>query len=108
MRPVSKTQAGVGQTQAIPFDVAKDNFSVGFGVKVTGTVTYTVQHTFSQPALAGSVDFSNAVWFDNSSLTAQTTDQDGNYIFPITAMRVNVTAGSGSITIQAIQAGVGV
>lgn len=108
MRPVTKTLTGTGSTEVIPFDVYKDSFSVGFGVKVSGTVTYTVQHTFSVPNSKGSVSFNDAVWFDNSTIVAQTSDQVGNYIFPITGMRVTISAGTGSITVMAVQSGVGV
>lgn len=101
MRPITQSQTGVGSTAAVPMDHYISPFNVGFGVVVTGTVTYTVQHTFSDV-------FNSAVtpvWFNHPVIAAQTTNQDGNYAFPVTAIRLNVTAGAGTATITLVQAG---
>jgi hypothetical protein len=46
-------------------------------------------------------------WFQNSSVTAQTASANGNYAFPVRAIRLNVTAyTSGSATLTLVQAGV--
>jgi len=76
-------------------------FNVGFGVVVSGAVTYTVQHTFDNI-------FSSTVtptWFNHPVIAAQTTNQDGNYAFPVTAIRLTVTAGAGTATMTLVQAG---
>ena len=52
-------------------------FNVGFGVVVTGTVTYTVEHTFDDPKIG----FTN--WFPHPTIADKSTDQDGNYAFPV-------------------------
>lgn len=99
MRPVTKSQTGVGQTAWIPIDYLQTAFAVGFGVVASGTVTYTVEHTFDNvldPTVTPTA-------FTNETLTNQTTSQDGNYAFPIRAIRVNVTAGTGSATITVLQ-----
>ena len=62
-----------------------EDIRISYAVVVTGTVNYTVQH---------SLDGLN--FFDNSDNTAQTTSQDGNYIFPVRAVRVKYNSGSGS------------
>lgn len=95
MRPVTQAQTGTGNTTAILLDNYIAPFSVGFGVVVSGTVTYTVQHTF---------DGTN--WYNHPTVAAQTTNQDGNYAFPVTGIRLNVSAGGGTATLTAIQAGV--
>ena len=88
------TKTGTGQSPTLVPNAA-DVFNVGFGVVVSGTVTYTVQHTFD-----------NTNWFDHDStdLVDATTNQDGNYAYPVAGIRVNVTAGSGTATMTAIQA----
>ena len=83
---------GTGQSALIG-TVAASVFNVGFGAVVSGTVTYTIQHTFN------GVDF-----FDHEFVAAQTTNQDGNYAFPVASIRINQTAGAGSVTLTAIQA----
>jgi hypothetical protein len=45
--------------------------------------------------------------FNHASMAAKTTRSDGNYAFPIMAIRLNVSAFStGSVTVTAIQAGI--
>jgi hypothetical protein len=46
-------------------------FNVGFGVIVSGTVDYTVQHTFDDPAIGFTT------WFPHSSVAAQAANADG-------------------------------
>ena len=76
-------------------------FNVGFGVTITGTPTYTVQHTFDNPW-----ETTNPVWFDHPTVAAETTNQDGNYAFPVAAIKVVVTSGTGTATLTVIQAGI--
>jgi len=77
-------------------------FNVGFGVVVTGTVTYTVQHSFDNPWTTTS-----PVWFDHPTVAAKVdVNADGNYAFPVAAIKVVVTSGSGTATLTVIQAGI--
>jgi len=96
MRPVTLSVTGVGTSPIVPMDFRAQNFNIGFGCEVTGSATYSVQHTFDDvynPAIT-------PVWFNNSTVNAATTNQDGNYAFPIRAMRLNVTAGTGTVVIN--------
>lgn len=74
--------------------------NVGFGVIVSGTVNYTVQHTFDDPA----VGFTT--WFPHPTVASQATNQDGNYAFPVTGIRLTVNSGGGTATLKLIQAGI--
>jgi len=98
MRPQVVTQTGVGSTAWLPVNAKQSPFNMGFGCVTNGTVTYTIQHTFDN-VLAGA----SATAFDNLLVSSMTTNQDGNYAFPIAAIRVNVTAGAGSVTLTALQ-----
>ena len=104
MRPTTATTSGTSVSSPVVTDYLVSPFNIGFGVVVTGTVTYTVQHTFDDP-FASTFSPSTATWFDHEDLVAQTTSQDGNYAFPVRAIRVNQTAGSGSTATTVIQAG---
>lgn len=84
-------QTGVGASEAIGIDDTND-VRISYGVAVSGTVTYTVQHSLD-----------GATYFDNSDNAAQTAAQDGNYVFPVRDVRVNVTAGSGTATLHVRQ-----
>lgn len=104
MRPVTKTVTGVNASAPIPLDNYISPFNVGFGVTVTGSVTYTVQHTFDDIWAKG-YNPATGTWFNHPDVASQTANADGNYAFPVTAIRLNVSSGSGSATLTAIQAG---
>lgn len=98
VQTVSKT--GTGSSSALVMNTNISPFNVGFGVTVTGTVDYTVQHTFDDPA----VGFST--WFPHPSVAGEAADADGNYAFPVTGIRITVNSGGGSVTMKLIQAGI--
>lgn len=84
-------QVGVGASAAIDIEDTNE-LRISYGVAVSGTVTYTVQHSLD-----------GITYFDNTDNSAQTTAQDGNYVFPVRDVRVNVTAGSGTATLHVRQ-----
>lgn len=100
MKVQKVSQTGTGSTSALVMNTDISPFNVGFGVVVTGTVTYKVQHTFDDP----SVGFTT--WFDHPTITGLSANADGNYAFPVSGVRVTVTAGGGSATMNVIQAGI--
>lgn len=102
------TTFGQGSSLAHYPNVMATPFNIGVGCVVNSTsITYTIEHSFDY---IGSSTFisSNATWFPNSGISAKSTNQDGNYAYPVSAIRGNVTAGSstGTLTITCIQAGV--
>lgn len=106
-RPVQLTVSGVRVSPPIPLNTYGDPFNVGLGVKLSAgaSLTYTVEHTFDD-VQSPSFSPATAVWYSNSTLVSQTTNKDGNYAFPVTAIRLNVTVWtSGTATLTSIQAG---
>lgn len=101
MRPQSVTVSSLTTSNPIPLDHRSLNFQVGIGCVVpSGTLTYKVQHTFDD-IFDTTV---TPVWFDHTSITGKTTNSDGNYAFPIRAVRLNVTAyTSGSVIMTVLQ-----
>lgn len=101
MRPIVITKTGAGSSSVAPVDTYRNPFNIGIGVVVSGTVNYTIQHTFD--------DIQNAavtpVWFSHPTIAGQTTNQDGNYAFPVRAIKVLVNSGAGTATATIIQAG---
>ena len=98
LQTVAKT--GVGSSSAIVVNTNISPVNIGFGVIVTGSATYTVQHTFDDPATGFST------WFSHPTVVDETTNQDGNYAFPVTGIKVLVTAGAGTATLKLVQAGI--
>lgn len=99
MRPVSVTVTGVANSAAIPMDYVQAPFAVGVGCVISATATYTVQHTFDDVQDATVTP----TWFSNSGITAKTANTDGNYAFPVRAVRLNVSASTGTVTMTLIQ-----
>ncbi len=99
MRPQVVTLSSATTSAPLVMDRKQNPFNVGIGVTVTGTATYTVEHTFDD--ILGGV---TPVWLPNATLTAATTSQSGNYAFPVTAIRLNVTAWtSGNVVMTVLQ-----
>jgi len=94
MRPVTLAQTGAGSTNGYVADSYISPFNIGFGVAVSGTVNYTVQHSFD-----------GTTWYDHPTIASKTTAQDGNYAFPVTQIRLTVNSGGGTATLTLIQAG---
>jgi hypothetical protein len=98
VQTVSKT--GAGSSSAVVMNTNISPFNVGFAVIVSGTVDYTIQHTFDDPA----VGFTT--WFDHPTIANEATNQDGNYAFPVSGIKVLVNSGGGTATLKIIQAGI--
>ena len=89
-------------------------FAIGIGCVVNSTgVSYQIEHTFDYNGNLSS-DFTGwksslATWFPNTGITAQSSNSNGNYAFPVSAIRLNVISGStlvgNSVTATLIQAG---
>lgn len=94
MRPKVITQTGVGTSA--PFIVnwrgGPGGFSISVATVATGTVTYNIEYCFDD-LLSGAT----ATWF-TGPVTGATTSQVVNITTPCTAIRVNVTAGTGTAT----------
>jgi hypothetical protein len=107
--PFRATVTGLSSTNGTPVwfpDTAVRPFSVGIGCVVNSSaVTYNIEHSFDY---TGSSTFisSAATWF-SSAISAATSNTFGSYGFPVSALRLNVTAGSstGTVSVTAIQAG---
>ena len=99
MRPQVISITGTGTTAWIPLDYKQNPFNIGLGIVVNGTITYDIEHTFDDVFAQDTTPTA----FKHSSLTAQTTNKDGNYAFPIRAIRINNTAGTGTTTLTILQ-----
>jgi hypothetical protein len=99
MRPVVVSVTGVGTSPVVPLDYLQLDFKVALGAVVSGTVTYTIQHTFDN-ILDPTV---TPTWFNHDSMVDLTANEDGNYFFPVRGTRVNLTAGTGTVTLTVLQ-----
>lgn len=100
MKTQTVSQTGTGSSSSIVMNTNTTPFNVGFGVIATGTVTYTIQHTFDSPGTGFTT------WYPHPTIAAKSDNQDGNYAFPVSGIKVLVTAGAGTATLNLIQAGI--
>ncbi len=107
MRPIRVTVGSQTASNVIPLDQYISPFNLGLGasLSVGADLTYTVQHTFDD-VWAANFNPATANWFSHATMVNKTTSFDGNYAYPVTAIRLNVTAyTSGSVTLTVVQAG---
>ena len=99
---LTTTDASGGATTSAIFvtDPHCNPFNIGLGLVVTGTVNATVQHSFDDPQIPGSM-----TWFPHVSIVTRTVNTDGNYQFPVRAIRLTQNSGNGSCALTVIQAG---
>jgi len=100
MRVQTVSKTGAGSSSAIVMNTNTNPFNVGFGVVVTGTVNYTVEHSFDDPASGFTT------WFPHPSIDGEVANQDGNYAFPVSGIRITVNSGGGTVVMNLIQSGI--
>lgn len=101
-------------------DMDSNPFSIGFGCIITsGSPTFTIQHTFDNTIATGnSAGISGAsttaytysstsnTWFNHPIVVSQTANTDGNYAFPVFAVRLTLAA-AGAVRLKLLQGGAG-
>ena len=100
MKLQTVSQTGVGSSSNIVVNTNVTPVNIGFGVIVNGTVNYTVQHTFDDPAAGFTT------WFPHPTIASQSANADGNYAFPVTGIKILVNSGTGTATLKLVQAGI--
>jgi hypothetical protein len=93
-------------SQWFPLD-RRNAENLGFGIVVTGTINYTVEHTYEDPFSAMVGVQPNAgtpspvlTPFAHSVVAAKTANQDGSYVgIPPTAVRVTINSYSNGATL---------
>lgn len=103
---VTATAGGITYSKAFVVDRNLNPINIGIGVTVTGSAIYTVQHTFADPF---SVDLHNpttATWLNNDFLASATTNDDTNYAFAPSAIRLALSSAAAATAVfTVIQAG---
>lgn len=95
----------VTSTSWIPLNQHQTPFNVSFGVVKTGNgeITFRVQHTFDD-VLDPNV---TPTAFTHADVSAATASVDGNYAYPIKAIRLSTVSASSSsaLSLTVLQAG---
>ncbi len=88
----------------VPLNYDNVSVGIGFSCTVTGTVNYTVYHTYSNvfdPTITPN-------WYQHgtSNMIAATTSQESNFVIPVSAVQVIINSGSGSVLLELTQQGI--
>lgn len=95
-----------GTTYGKPFvvDTYSTPCNIGIGITVAGSAEYTVQHTFADPFTVTLAEPTAATWLNHETLVSGTSNDDSNYAFPPTAVRLAVHAAtSAQVTMTLVQ-----
>lgn len=124
MRQIVVVQTGTGSTAAIPLDTYQAPFQVSIGLAISGDADCEIQHTYDNvqdPAIT-------PTWFPTASAQGATSNllqENGDLLlqensstiltgsesfavyidYPVSAVRLNTAANTGSITMTVLQAG---
>jgi len=80
-------------TKSVPTNWRMTPYNQSLFVDIDGAMTYTVQHTESNPQGSYTNSFStDATWRATTGLAALSVDGEGNIAFPVRAVRLNITA----------------
>jgi hypothetical protein len=104
MPTVSYTVTGVGTSPIYAVNNFGVPVNIGLGLTVSATATYTIQITFDDITADGYVA-SSGTWFTETGFGTATTSKYGLLTTPCRGVRLNVSASSGSVTMQVQQAG---
>jgi hypothetical protein len=101
MRPQIVALTGTGQSDSIKLDWEQGEFKVGLQAVVGGTVTdYNIEATLDDPEAP-------TTWQSIASGDALAATALLALIVPVRAIRINLVAGTGTVTLTAVQAGNG-
>ncbi|WP_213775107.1 hypothetical protein [Bradyrhizobium sp. dw_78] len=99
--PIYETYTTTGAQDPIPLNYYQTPFNASVFVYINGgTATYGVQYT-ADPTNSASI---TPRWFDDANMPAGTAaSATSNYMFPVRAVRVNITAITGSVEFKILQ-----
>lgn len=102
MQLITLSITAEGSSGVRNLDFFKFPFQVGLGTKVTGSVTYTVEYTFSDPA-AEDFNASTATWYPITGLASKSGNESVEFTVPCRGIRVTNAVGSTGTTLLYIQ-----
>lgn len=111
-QPIYATLSATGTTRSINLDRFQSPFNVSVAVTyatTTMTATYGVEYTLDDAQYLAAIGSTKAIsWLPDANLPAGTSSGNvtTNYTFPVSAVRMTVTAvSSSSVTICVTQGG---
>jgi hypothetical protein len=107
MRRVVEVVTGVANSASIPMDHRAQFFNVGIEVLVSATATYNVQYTLDDiynPLITPTwFNVTTTIPVAGTTFVGASANAVGNVTVPCSAMRLNVTASTGTVTMTLLQ-----
>jgi hypothetical protein len=104
--PITRTtsDASGGTKNSTPWepDVQGDHFDIECANVVTGTVTYTVQYSYDDVNALG---VAGVTWWNHPATMSATGNTEAGFDRPVRWIRLQQTAGNGSVIMTCIQTG---
>lgn len=94
--------SAVAVSKVLPLSFNRNPFSVSLFGDVSGTISYTIQHTFGDVLgwrSNGTNQPEKLTWNAHATLAAKTADADSNYAFPVRATRILINSVTATATI---------
>lgn len=104
MPNISYTVTGIGTSAVYAADNFQAPFNVGVGVTLSATAAYTVEFTFDD-VMADGYSASAGTWFTDATFGSASAKKAASLIIPCRGIRLNVSASTGTVTMQVQQAG---
>jgi hypothetical protein len=96
---------GQGRQYPVIIDTQQNPCTISVSAVVSGTIDYTVQHSFNDPFADGNPDTWTWINIDDNDMVTATTTQNSNYAFPprAIAILINSVTAPGAVTFRVIQ-----
>ena len=82
-------------TNAYPVNHRQGSFNIGVGVKITGTISYTLQETYDDPWNIETME-----WIADATMAAKTASSAVAIIIPCQAIRIKINSLTAGATIH--------
>lgn len=100
LTPVTLT--GTGTSDPIKIDQSTQGYDITAGVYISGTATATLQYAL-QDVFQSTFTNSSGRWYNSGDLAGITASDATQFTIPISALRVVVSSGSGTTTLEVVQ-----
>ena len=100
--PITKT--GTGRSSICVVDDFQAPFNIGIGVSLSATATFTIEYSLDDPNADG-YSPSTATWYVAPGFTSGSAAIGGALVIPCRAICINVSANTGTVTANIVQAG---
>jgi len=98
------TKTGTGRSAICVVDDFQTPFNIGVAVSLSATATFTVEYSLDDPNADG-YSAASAAWFVAPGFTSGSAAVAGAITIPCRAICLNVSANTGTVTANIVQAG---